>query len=250
MHNSTSILLATLTLCLATAAGAAPKQVVPGSALVDGSNLKAYDNVWRYTIHRADGTIRPQALWTDHLQKVHRGNRDLLYRVQGVVYVNGAITSQVNVFDPASLSPVSDQTRAPNGDVLKRKFHGKHVISIRTTAGKIGEKRTEIDLKQAPFDFFGGMYGLLISCLPMKPGATFSLPSIDEFEDKPRTVTVRIGKKEWVQAGRMGRVRAWVATTRLPEYDMKFWVTKSPPYVIRLDMHLNKKNVDATFEMI
>lgn len=250
IRSTTVFILAAAASIAAGAEASSARQLHVGDASVDGSRLQPYDNVWRYSLRPAGGDWKPQALWTDHLQRVHRDGRELLQRVQGTVYVNGKTTSVVNTFDPGTLAPVSAEARGTEGEYLRRDFDGSRVTSVRRTAQDPAEKRATLDLDQAPFDFFGGMYGLLIAMCELEPGIDLAIPSIDEFEDKARSVTVHVEREEAVTAGRLGKVNAWVVSTRLPEYDMKFWLTKSPPYVLRLDMHLNKNNADATFEML
>jgi hypothetical protein len=235
---------------IAIASSADPGVLVPGDAAVDGSFLQPYTNAWLYTARMANGETKPQGLWTDQLRFVQRDGRRLLQRVQGTVYVNGLTTSVVNVFDPKTMAPVESQLHGIDGSLLKRDFAGGHVVTTKALKTGAAEERSEIDLVPAPFDFSGGMYGLLIAALPLQTNQDIRLSDIDEFENKARDADVHIGKQEWVMAGRRGRVKAWVATSSSADYKMVFWLTRQPPYIIRLDMHKYDSGTDLRWEML
>src|SRR4051794_1663218 len=87
-----------------------PALAAPASTTsFDGTFLQPYTNVWRYTVRLPDGSTHDQGLWTDQLLKIKRDGKDVLLRVQGTVLVNGNTASVVNVFDPTSMLPLSDQ---------------------------------------------------------------------------------------------------------------------------------------------
>lgn len=235
---------------VATASAADPKTLAPGDAAVDGSFLRPYSNVWLYTARMPSGETKTQGLWTDQLQFVQRDGHQLLQRVQGTVYANGATTSVVNVFDPKTMAPVESQLHGVDGRLLRRTFAGGHVATTNTAKAGAPEERSEIDLARAPFDFSGGMYGLLIDALPLQAGKDFRLSDIDEFESKARAADIHVEKQDWVLEGSRGRIKAWIATTSTPDYRMVFWLSKQPPYIIRLDMHMNDSGAELRWEML
>ena len=231
------------------AAAAESMVLVPGDASVDGSFLQPYSNVWLYTARKPGGETRIQGLWTDQLQFVQRDGKQLLQRVQGTVYADGRTTSIVNVFDPKTMTPVESRLHGIDGSLLTRKFDGGRIVSTKAQAG-VTEERGEAQLERAPYDFSGGMYGLLIATLPLRTHADLQLADVDEFENKARSAQIHVDRQEWVQAGARGKVHAWVATSNTPDYAMTFYVTRDAPYVIRLDMHKVDGGVDLRWEML
>src|SRR5262245_19348123 len=97
------------------ASAASPAPIAVGAAAVDGAVLQPYDNVWRYTVRLADGTVKVQGLWTDHLERIEVDGRSVFRRVQGMTYVNGLSSANLNVFDPKTVAPISSLLHAPDG---------------------------------------------------------------------------------------------------------------------------------------
>lgn len=68
----------------------------------------------------------------------------------------------------------------------------------------------------AVYDFNGGLYGLLLAALPLRLGLDGSLPAV---ADKENTLTVepfRVVRQEFVSAGSLGKVKAWVVERGTP----------------------------------
>src|SRR4051794_12573147 len=84
-------------------------------ASFDGSRLHPYVNAWRYDVTLPDGSVHPQGVWTDQLLKTTRGGRDVFVRAQGTVFVNGTTSAVLNVFDPKTLMPISDEQTLKGG---------------------------------------------------------------------------------------------------------------------------------------
>jgi hypothetical protein len=227
---------------LLTAAGAAAPAatVAVGDPAVDGSFLKPYDNVWRYSVETvADHVDHFQGLWTDHLDAVRKNGRALLRRVQGCILIDGRATSVINEFEAKTLAPVSSESRGPDGSFLHRDFSGAH-MSFRSASGPGAKKQTrEVDLGSPVYDFAGGMYGLLLAAFPLHEGYRATFLTVKETDTKTTPVTFRVERLEEVDAGCRGKVMAWVVRTG----PYTFWLTKERPYVIRLEFVGKKKNI-------
>jgi len=237
--------------CLGGGSGAAdqpsPPSVPVGDSAVDGSFLKPYDNVWRFSVETvAEGVDHFQGLWTDHLQAVQKDGKSLFQRAQGMTYVDGRTTSVVNVFDPKTLAPVSSESRNPDGSFLHRDFKGAHVEYRRVASPGAKEETGAFDLPSPVFDFAGGMYGLLLAGFPLKEGYSASFTAVDEYEGKIQPVTFKVVRTESVVAGSKGKVQAFVVEA---EGGFTFWLTREPPYIIRLIMVGPRKNI-AKWEML
>jgi len=203
----------------------------------NGSLLRPYDNAWLFSARDPAGLVHPQGIWSDHVQYVTIDGRRLMERVQGMTYVTGLSLLSINVFDPASMRPVSSVQHRPDGSSISRKFSGTHVETTRVS--RTGETPTidNIDLPAETYDFYGGMWGLLLATMPIAQGQSGSFPSIDEDGDVPRTATYQVLGREWVSAGAHGKIRAWRISADRPEkYRMTFWLTQAPPYVIGLEL--------------
>lgn len=208
-----------------------------GDGTLDGSFLRPYDNAWIYVAKSADGVLHPQGIWTDHMQWTEVEGKRAMLRVQGTTFVNGSSNTIVNIFDPHTLAPIKSETHGLDGTIFRRTFNGAHVTSVELAGASDKKDPVASDLPQAVYDFNGGMYGILLAALPLRKGLTGTLPAI---ADRDATLTAEpyevIGQ-EIVHAGARGNLTAWVVESSHPnEYTMRFWLTKSAPYIIRLVM--------------
>jgi hypothetical protein len=222
-----------------------------GDGTVDGSILKPYDNVWLYSVTNESGKVIPQGLWSDHLQMTTSNGKATLLRVQGMTYVNGATTSTLNVFDPKTLEPFSSRQQGTKGEIVSRVFTGRHVSITRTSKDGTSTAPTEIELPAVPFDFNGGMYGLFLATVPFKKGRQEIFYSMEEFEDKIAIDSYKVIGQETVDAGMRGKIDAWrIESERPGKYRMIFWVTKFPPYVIKLNYTVSNSSLVWNWTMI
>lgn len=106
---------------------------------------------------------------------------------------------------------------------------------------------SELNLTR-PFDFLGGVYGLLLVSFPLKIRFSATLPSFDENTDTIRWKTFRVKGEEMVGAGSGKQVKAWVVETA-DNGAMTFWLTKRPPYIIKL-VYVYPNGLRATYTMI
>src|SRR5439155_19781585 len=91
------------------------------------------------------------------------------------------------------------------------------------------------------FDFYGGMYGLLISTLPLADGYAAEIPAFDTDKMAIDWVPVRVKGRESIPAGMGKKTETWVVETPTKLYGrMTWWVTKEPPYVIKAVLEIPK----------
>jgi hypothetical protein len=91
------------------------------------------------------------------------------------------------------------------------------------------------------FDFYGGMYGILISTLPLTDGYAAEIPTLDTNKMAIDWVPVRVKGRETVPAGAGKKTETWVVETPTKVYGrMTWWVTKEPPYVIKAVLEVPK----------
>ena len=228
-----------------------------GDSTVDGSFLKPYKNAWKVVYEFPGKDPFLVGTWTDELAPVEVNGLHLMKRTQMADYAKyNIVSTYVNIFDPKTMAPVSqDFKRSDTGEWAHRDFSKSEVKYRRTdSADETKIKTGQIDLKMPVFDYNGGMFGVLLAALPLKEGLTAQLPTLSEDRDEPETVTIKIGKQELMDAGPGKQVMAWRIDTE-GNYDNKshsiFWVTKDPPYVIKLVTTIPTGNwVRVTISMI
>ena len=235
-----------------------PPQVIKvGDLRVDGSFLKPYKNAWKVVYEVPGKEPFLVGMWTDELSAVEVNGRRLLKRSQMADYAKyNIVTTYVNVFDPTTMAPVSmDFKRSDTGEWAHRDFEGARVKYRRGESADEAKAQTgQLEMKEPVFDYNGGTYGVLLAALPLKEGFKATLPTLSEDRDELERVTVTVGKQELVDAGPGKQVMAWPVDTE-GNYANKshsiFWVTKEPPYVIKLVTTIpTGKGVTVTISMI
>src|SRR5438477_5805705 len=112
--------------CLLVVVAAAPPgsdlkaTVHVGDGILDGSFLKPYNNAWFYSVKSDDGQVRPQGIWSDHMQWTTANGKQALLRVQGTTFVNGLSNTIINTFDPKTLAPITSEAHGIDGSIFKR----------------------------------------------------------------------------------------------------------------------------------
>ena len=217
-----------------------PQVLKLGDPTIDGSFLKPYKNAWKVVYAFPGKEPFLVGTWTDELTAVEVGGRHLLKRTQMADYAKyNIVSTYVNVFDPKTMAPVSmDFKRSDTGEWAHRDFEGARVKFRRGDSGEESKTQSgQLDLKEAIFDYNGGMYGVLLAALPIKEGFKATLPTLSEDRDELERVTVTVGKQELVDAGPGKQVMAWPVDTEGNYANGShsiFWITKDAPYVIKL----------------
>ena len=222
-----------------------------GDGTLDGSFLRPYNNAWFYTAKTADGVVHPQGIWTDHMQWTTVDGRKALMRVQGTIFIVGKSNVVINTFDPKTLAPIGREAHNIDGSVSRRSFAGTHITDANRANGATADTTTSADLPVPVYDFNGGLYGILLASLPLKPGLTGSLPAINDEGNALSIEPFHVLRQETVSAGARGRVKAWVVETVKPgNYTMTFWLMKKPPYIIHLVMDDQANKRTLTWDML
>jgi hypothetical protein len=222
-----------------------------GDGTLDGSFLKPYDNAWIYVAKLSDGTIRPQGIWTDHMQWSTVEGKRVMLRVQGTTFINGSANTILNTFDPRTLAPIKSETHGVDGTIFRRTFDGTRVTSV--TLNGVGDKNeaAAADLPEAVYDFNGGMYGILLASLPLRAGLKGTLPAIADRDATMTAEPFEVRGRETVHAGARGNMTAWVVdSTRPGDYTMRFWLIKTAPYILRLVMNDEAHHRVLTWDML
>ncbi|MBS1717799.1 MAG: hypothetical protein JSS72_08715 [Armatimonadetes bacterium] len=241
------------TLLLA-AALVATQKLTPGSPQIDATVLKPYFNVWAYSAKLATGEQRTMGLWSDRLMEDIVDGRKCWKRVQGMTYYKGKSSLNLNVFDQTTLEPVSSYLVGPDGMTLEREFVKNGVKSTLTRPGE-KPKLTQATYDGPAFDFWGGTYGLILATLPLKIGDSGVLNSFAELEDSLQDAPFKVVRNEEIEAGWLGKTPSTVVEVASPAYTMYFYLSKKPPYILRLfmrmlDEHGKPTGAEFDFQMI
>jgi hypothetical protein len=239
------------------ASSTGPAAVKVGDPSVNGTLLKPYKNAWKVVYEFPGKEPFLVGTWSDELAPVEVNGARLLKRTQMADYAKyHVVSTYVNVFDPKTMSPLSmDFKRSDTGEWAHRDFDKSLVKYRRSDPGDAEKTQAgQLELKEAVFDYNGGMYGVLLAALPLKEGYTTTIPTLSEDRDELERVAVTVGKQELVEAGPGKQVLAWRIDTE-GNYANKshsiFWVTKDAPYVIKLVTIVPTGNwVTVTMSMI
>ncbi|HEX4201232.1 MAG TPA: DUF3108 domain-containing protein [Chthoniobacterales bacterium] len=207
-----------------------------GDSTVTGANLKPCTNLWKMTQRKPDGPSAVVGTWSDALENLTADGRPAMKRTQIAKYDKKKIELRfVSIFDPKTMEPFSfDYSRSDNGNVRHVEFRHENVIYRHTDSTGSKPEEATVKLDQPVFDFYGGMYGLLISSLPLADGYTAEIPTFDTNKMAIDWVPVRVKGRETVDAGPGKKAQTWVVETATKLYGrMTWWVTKEPPYVIK-----------------
>jgi hypothetical protein len=235
-------------------AGPEPLVVRAGDAAVDGSFLAPYENRWRISVTLPDGRRFEAGTWTDRLEVVAvAGGRPALRRTQreservidelrpGFAAQIGADhldVTRVNVFDAKTLAPFETELATNVRRASHARFDGPR-IAIDKTIGDAPPIHVDERLDAAPFDYFGGMFGLLVAGLPLRDGLTAKLaafrPQQGDAHGHLQWVEARVVGRARIAAGPLGEREAWVVDVPGDERgSFRFWLSKEAPYVLRL----------------
>jgi hypothetical protein len=234
-----------LTLALTLVAGGlrAADRVSVGDPAVSGAALKPYTNRWKFSQQKPGQPPVEAGIWTDALERTTVEGHPALKRTQVAKYNKGIEITFVSIFDPRTMEPFSfDYSRSSDGNTRHVEFRREDVTyrQVEKTGAELEESAARLDRRV--FDFYGGMYGLLISTLPLKTGYAAEIPALDTNTMAVDWVPVQVTGRETVDAGPGKRMETWVVETATRKYGrMTWWVTKSPPYVIQASIEVLKQ---------
>jgi hypothetical protein len=214
-----------------------------GDVAVTGSHLRPYTNLWKFTQQKPGGVAEEAGTWSDSLENTVYNDQAAMKRTQIANYKKKGIKlTFVSVFDPKTMKPFSfDYSRSDNGNVRHVEFGSETVIYRHTDSTGAKPEEAKVKLDRNVFDFYGGMYGILISTLPLTDGYAAEIPTLDTNKMAIDWVPVRVKGRETVPAGAGKKTETWVVETPTKVYGrMTWWVTKEPPYVIKAVLEVPK----------
>jgi hypothetical protein len=212
---------------------AAPTAVRFGA--LDGSFLQPTTSRFKILQTTAEGKTVEWGSSTYEVTIVEHGGRQAVRRVQVTTTPKRTITD-VGIADRETLRPLSSEESDSLG-----LFEHFDFAPGRVTLEKAGEggarTRTDIELSAPVYDFLGGVYDLIVAALPHAEGAVLELPVYSQTDRKAGTQTFKVHGRETLDDGTGKRIETWKVETGIKAFRVFFWVTKTPPYLLRLENH-------------
>lgn len=227
-----------------------------GDGTVSGSRLTPYDNAWLVTQTFAGGRIVEPGIWTDQLRLREVNGRKVFVRTQGMAYFHGKFISSINVFDPVTMAPISDQQHVADGSTEKWTLNGTHAEGHLVGAiPGAKEEMQQFDSHVPGYDFNCCMRSLMSATLPLRAGYSVTLPNQIMSKDDDEGVTYKVVEREQARAGARGMVDTWVVQIDPSpggcDCVIKFWVSDKAPFIIRMTLSAGKGHeYDQSFDMI
>jgi len=240
---ATGIRISAMLLLAATARGNEAPRIAVGDPAVTGGGLRAYTNAWKFTQQKPGGPAVEAGLWSDALETTTYEGRPAMKRIQSVQYAKKDIRIRiVDVFDPATMEPYTfDYSRSSDGNERHVEFRHGRVTYRHTENRESKPEEAAVTLDRPVFNFYG-LYGVLVSTLPLREGYSAEIPALDTDRMAIDWVPVRVVGRETIAAGPGRTADTWVVETTPKLYGkMTWWVTKSAPYVIKAVLEIPKK---------
>lgn len=220
--------------------------VRPGDGTVNGAAIRPHSNRWVITYFMPDGELVPGgprrvATWYDSVSLTPLADRQTLHRKQVLLAPGGGVPLETidSWADPASLAPIRTENHYASGGASLREYHGSRVTGFDPdSAAPDGTRKVDVTLPEPVFDFFGGMYDLLLSGFPLQTGYRVRFPA--DFGGAKegaalQWVTITVTGREAIDAGASGTLATWhVVTGPTPVGRFEFWIADQTPYMIRM----------------
>jgi len=204
-----------------------------------------------------DGKPVVTAEWHDTLDGVTVAGKNALRRTQVSVQSNGKTRTWVSVFEPDTFAPIADTFSTSDGEIFARTFSGAQATQYSATGPSRGIVATTIvPVPPGYSDFNGGQFGLALLQLPLTPSYKTSLTTFGTTDSTVQIVSVEVLRSETIKVGletlNTVVVRAIFAAKYYPEEGenfMTFWLTKTPPYVVRLVQETPARHLRVDYDL-
>jgi hypothetical protein len=218
--------------------------------------LQPFSHVYAVTA-TVNGKPAVTTRWQDTLDEVTIGRQKAYRRTQISIQSNGKVRTWVSVFVPDSLVPITDTFNTSDGDIFIRTFADGMVTDYASS----GDQRGVMTTSQAPLpagysDFNGGQFGLALLQLPLTPHYKATLTTFGPTDSAIQLVPIEVLRTEKVRIGSCSPdafvVRATFSAKYYPdegENFMTFWLTRAPPYVIKLVTEAPEKGISVAFNL-
>jgi len=176
-------------------------------------------------------------------------------RTQIAEYKKGIRITFVNVFDSASMAPLTfDYTRSDTGETRHLEVDGT-TLRFQRQPGS-GEEPAQDYVARVDcqiLDFYDGMYGILIDAFPLREGYEIEFAAFDTDRASLDWIHLKVAGRETVAAGAGKHTDTWVVDVQTKLYgSSRWWVTREAPFVIKAALVLAEKDggTKITYTMI
>ena len=226
-----------------------PAKIEGGDPSVNGSFLRPYTNRWRFAIEKPGSAPVDGGTWSDAMETTSYAGRPALKRTQVAQYKNGIRLTFVNVFDPKTMASLTfDYSRSDTGETRHLEVDDK-TLRFRRSPGTGDEPAQDYVARvdRRIFDFYDGMYGILLDAFPLREGYEVSFPAFDSDRASLDWVRLKVTGRETVSAGEGKSADTWVVHVETQLYGSStWWLTREAPYVIRATLVLAEKDGGTT----
>ena len=220
--------------------------VRPGDDAVSGVRIRPHTNRWKISYVTAAETLATAsparvAEWYDTVTISSDVGSRVLHRRQTLALRDGAIMETIdNWADAASLAPRRTESHRPKGGISVREFRRTRITGFDSdSAAPGGRRNVDATIAMPAFDFFGGMYDVLMAALPLCAGYRVRIPTV--FESSPgapslQWVTLSVLGRERIATGTpLGAVDVWhVETGPTPMGHFEFWIADAARNMVRM----------------
>ena len=156
----------------------------------------------------------------------------------------------ITTIDPKSCAPLSTERHAIDGAVYKRTFAASSATTERILPSG-STKATTVPLESPVFSFNDGEDALLLVSLPLRVGYEATIASIDEMtsSDEAKPMTFRVVRKENLKDVR-GSTGTFVVEADYDDSTSTLWISRKPPYYLRLLVTFRDGRYQFTFDRI
>lgn len=228
-------------LLLLGSAVSAATAIRPGDPTVDGTKIVPYVTVWNVTVVSPDGKTADGGTWRDRVRMTLFNGRPALLREQ---IVDAAPPRMPEIFsvwvDPKTMAPLATQFVGVDGTSIRHEFDGKTDFRRQLTPEsgfKLEETRLALD--GPAFDFYGGLFGLLLRAMPLEVGKSLTFTALNESPDPPYAsdFTATVSRAETIPAGYVGKADTLVVELdAIQNVHYTFWIAQQAPYIIKLEL--------------
>lgn len=219
--------------------------VRPGDGTVDGRGIRPHTHRWLITYFTPDGRPVPGgpkrvATWYDTVRIITLAGHAALHRKQVLLAAGDAPLEVIDSWaEPRSLAPIRTVSQNADGTTSLREYRGAHVTGYDPdSAAPGGRKSIDTTLAVAPFDFFGGMYDLLLAGFPLRDGYRARFPADlggARGGASLEWVTIAVASRDTIDTGTAQPVPAWhVVTGPTSVGRFEFWIGPDPRYMVRM----------------
>lgn len=212
-----------------------------GDGAINGESLKPYENAWRVTLHKKDGSTRQAGIWTETLATRELNGRKVFWWTSSDIVYTGddlskmSVYTNLNIVDFKTLAPIRSWHHFSNTDIQNISVDGTHVEISHSTSDSGPKEITRFVTPKPVYDLEGGFWAVVVPALKLDIGNSGVIPGVGDKDMPVKGYPFRVVRQEKLKAGVYGVVDTKVVEVYEPRTKelFTFWVIDKPPYVMR-----------------